>query len=66
VSRLNKALPLFCLNHVEGFGCNGFEEYNLSGIPICCQQLLIPAVLCCSLSELEQAEVELVPAQHTD
>ena len=38
MSRLNEALPLLCLDHVEGLRCNGFEEHNLSGIPMCCQQ----------------------------
>jgi len=48
--RLNEALPLLRLDHVEGLGCDGLEEDNLSSI----------------LSELEQTEVELVPSQHTD
>lgn len=66
MSRLNEALPLLCLDHVEGLRSNGFEEHNLSGIPICCQRLPLVDVACYSLSELEKAEVELVPSQHAD
>lgn len=60
MSRLNEALPLLCLDHVEGLGCDGLEEYNLSSVPICCQPLLEVTVSCHLLPELEETEVELV------
>jgi hypothetical protein len=60
MSRLNEALPLLCLDHVEGLGCDGLEEHNLSSVPICCQPLLEVAVSCHLLPELEETEVELV------
>jgi hypothetical protein len=66
MSRLNEALPLLCLDHVEGLGRDGFEEDNLPGVPAYCQRLPQIVVSSCLLSELEQTEVELVPSQHAD
>jgi hypothetical protein len=66
MSRLNEALPLLCLDHVEGLGRDGFEEDNLSRVPVCCQRLPEVAISSCLLSEFEQTEIELVPSQHAD
>jgi hypothetical protein len=66
MSRLDEALPLLCLDHVEGLGCDGLEEHNFSSVPVCCQRLPNLAVSWYLLSELKQTKVELVPSQHTD